>query len=661
MSKDNTFNEKGFGATGASTSQRPRDEEAPARPSFRTNAQGATEQQISGEEAIQEILGSSYATASSTTSSGDVQVAVDVFNDILKKVENKPGRIPVQFVGIDTDELYSPMVVMYAQVDGYLHYVSLILERFSKPIPEQRIHDRASGRDLTVIIPTIAYWDEGTRAIVDRELVARAQGIHPDLQITDDAAMVIPRHLDIKVENANEFNAFFDSAYAAILANINIMRGQPTAKYTTELFRNPNVGLTARYDIRPGSNYRGLDGNPIFGDFNAVLYARSIDRPAQDSRSIQPKTKEAPIASLIGYMDFIRADVRQDRNQQGPVPGYIPVVVVTSNSCLPLGRGGVDSLLSQLLSLSMLAPLIDSHANRWALVFEPFTESGSNPRNIGALGLEYNPYSMVDFEPAMLNVVPSTERSTKDQTSVADIVATYCTKTPIVAMDILQGGPLQYLQETLALATPGSEAEKHIIAELDAFSGDVFSEVWTKMGEVDPTNRGMVYLPEMLIYDPTSIYAGHYPLGDKPRDIRAMTYTDMLEVTQGDQRLMEDFANGFLEGTDTDAAMDLKLEMIRRFAPNSEITGQYRRIFPNPMLITAISIMLEKCKITITTENLGELTQVSRRGYMNTNVLRPVSSGEAFRQSDDRGTGSGRRAANWLSGSPLAGRRGNRY
>lgn len=565
-------------------------------------------------------------TTTGNAGTGNTAEVLKLLQNVQKRTENNPGVRKLNLFPHEDVKSMVSLIIAWAVDDNKIYYAPLMIEKLSKPLANSEMPVQG-GRDIEVDRPTARYWTPRRQEMVETYL---SQMMNNTIKVFNGvSALIVPRIIDITSEDA--LAPFYDAAYAAIDCRIRDINGLPTSDITAALLSDSSINLVAKYNICPASNFLPLTSGPIVADFNAVLYARQANKPAGWQAGVEGDDEDIGITGIMGYMDFIRKDVQPvmgyQTNGLQPVAGYDPVLVITSSTCLGISSSSNDNLLSQLLALPVILPLIDASTMKWITIFEPFAGDTQNKASIGALGLEHNIYPGVNiggkpWQPELLQVIPGTDNyGQPDKLTASQIAQIYCGRNVIVAMDILEGGPLEWVQRLFAAAKPGSVEEDIILRELDLFAGDtLFSSAWRASGQ------------PILAAPSTKIHAGYYTDDHGVKhDIRSIDYLTMLITTQGDPVNFDKFAAGFLPGTDHEINMDQKRRILRQVASNFEVTGLYTRIFVNNAFLNALGGLLVRTKCSYTVEGLQDLSvNGGHRAAFNQNFFQPANGAGVF-------------------------------
>lgn len=559
-------------------------------------------------------------TASGNSASGTTADVVKVFETIRKRIENLKGVLVPQILPIEHPELAIPAITLSYKVNKTVFYVVLLLEGLGKQITN--VIDNRMGRPTEIRRSTIEYWDS-KMTIHTEEFINRFYNY--DLEnIVAVAPIIIPKTIDLT--SADQLDDLFDHAVAGLTTYINVAHNKPSSNINAGILNNNQLALAAKIDITPSATYASTIGTPLAADFNAVLYARPANQQRNQLEvSAHGVNNEIAITGLTGYIDFVR-QVSQGQMVGGTFTctGYAPVFVIDQISALGKSGKSNDSLLNQLLGLSLIMPLASNQGN-WASIFEPSISDSTNKPSIGVLGLEHQPFPNQPHVPTRVDIAGAMEQFKADKPTVRQFTERFISTNPIVALDIIHGGPLEWAQRVLAGAVQGSGDEKIIIDELDKFSGNLFSAIWKPLNQpILIDNR-----PE---YNQVNLYTGYYPAPDGSKhDIREVNYLAVLDATNGDMNQFDPFASGFVPGTNSPEQMDQKYRELTKLVPSVTITGMSTRIFLNNEFINAIDKMLAACKLQVTIEGMQDMSgygSISRA--FNAQHIAPIAGSQSM-------------------------------
>lgn len=534
-------------------------------------------------------------TASGNRASGSTLEVVETLKKVKARVDNIPNQLAVSIVPIEHPRLKIAAVALCSKIGQHVSYGIMLLEAFAKPLVNRQ-ENIQYGRTIEKDLTTAHYFDIDMQTIVEEKIRASDTSFH-NLTITPVSQPTVPRDVDLK--NEDKLSVFFDTIYGAINVSAKVVNGQPTSDFTAADFIDPELALVATYDVTPGATNLDVSGLPMSTDFTIGLQVRPANKKIAE-QSLHDSADALPLAVIAGYVDILRvgqAQIKQPPYGQGSatVPGYTPVFVLTSNTIINNGSLGNDTLLSQLLGLGILVPFLAD--KKWVSVYEPVLGDGDKKPSVGILGLEHNPYPNMQVKLEEVPIIPGYEGivGQSNKLTALEFVQRYFTDDIIVALDVIYGSPLEWLQSIFASATPGSQAEKIIINELDSFSNGIFGNIWRDKNQ------------SIMSHDKTILHSGYVPNNYSTlSDLRSINYLTMLQHTGGDNSLFGPFAKGFWPGSSDNVAVDEKRKYLQQAFPAARITGMITRNFFNNEFLKSITEMLEACKIHIVTEGLHE-------------------------------------------------------
>lgn len=570
----------------------------------RDNSSTGNSTHVERQSAVSMLAGLGRLTASGSGSSKTPDEVLKILKEIGERVQKDPKALRIHSLVVEDPVLNIPAVVLYAVSGEYIYYCPLLLELLGQPLSNAIEHFH-NNRSIEVDRPTTRYYDSTMRAICEAAVAydANKLGISGKASPLSVSHVVIQRNIDL--ENPDKLAPFYDVASSAIVGNIKVNSGNSTSELTVDILADQSVQLVARNEINPGSTYASPTGDIVCGDFCVNLLARATQT---NNKDIHNTGGEVVLASAIGFMDFAYHAPEQNHMHQmpgaavAPMPAYDPILILTDIT--PLGKSvrANDDLLSQLLALASIAGTISNL--RWSTIFNRSAGDNNNKTSIGAFGLEHNPFGpSVQHTPKMLNVTAG-DITTKGNDSVTpfSVIQTYCNNTMIVALDIVQGGPLAWIQSLFASATQGSDAEHLIIKELDDFSNGMFSRIWDR-------SQGILAMPSI------EVHLGNYTdAKGELRDIRSLDYLTMLEASQADHNVMIPYSKALTPGASDLITMHESRKLIQTYAPNVTFTGIATRVFFNTAFINALDKMNADCGLRIILEGLNDIAGQEARG-----------------------------------------------
>lgn len=567
------------------------------------------------------LAGLGRVTATGSRSSKVPKEVEEVLREAADRTLNKSGYIKLETLVVEDPTINIPAVILYRVEDGVVNVVPLLLEAIARPL-DPIIETLPGGRTIEIDRPIIRYYDKVDMIPVVKRAVqldAAARGFGENLQVETAACIVIGKNIDLT--SVDKVAPFYDSAGSAIMGSILMSRGLPTSELTEQYLDGRVCQLVARTEVHPGETYLTATGDPIAGDFAVNLIAKSINRKRQ--YSLHNTGNDVMLSSSVGFIDFGFSGAQQNMNQQlygqqMPVPGYDPMVVITDIS--PLGKAveSTDTLMSQILGLLSVSEILTDF--KWATVFSRAAGDSGSKTTIGALGLEYNLYPGRQFTSETLKVsTGDLAAPNPDELTPMQVITSYCKPTMVVALDVVQGGPLEWLQGLFINAFPGSASEDIIIKELDNFSNGRFSAIWNRSEPI-------------TVMRPVQVHLGTYVDNDGvTRDIRSLDYLTVLKLSQGAENIMRPYAEGSSPLTSNDETFDAKRRALKQLVPNMEITGRATRTFINPGFISAINHMMAECNLHVTSEGLTEIQgSTARTDMFNHQVAAQINSHSVF-------------------------------
>lgn len=625
-----------------------------AKPGFETKSNQAqpdpTQTQSDGSHhqpamsAVEMLSNLGSQTASGSGSSKTPGEVHKLFEEIAARMQKKQRSIKVYSMVVEDPKLNIPAVVLYTIANSVVYFTPLLLEQLGQRL-ENAIEQVHGTGTIEVTRPTSMYYDTVMRAVclssVKFDVNARSL---PVKEFVAASHVVIGR--GIELENIEKLSPFYDAAVSCFKGNIRGDAGLPMSELTTKILSDKSIQLIARNDIHPGSTYQTTAGQIIAGDFCINLIARPVQ---QDTSDIHNVGSEVMLSSLTGFVDFAyrapdATPPHQLPNQHLlPVPAYDPMVIVTDISPLGKSVSADDDILSQLLGLAALSGTISNL--RWSTIFTRSSADSGKKTSIGAFGLEHNPFGpTVKHEPKMINVT-SGELAVAgdDATTPLTVIQTYCTPTMTVGIDIIQGGPLSWVQALLAGATRGSPQENLIISELDAFSNGMFSKIWG-------SDKNILSMPSI------EVLLGHYT--DDKGEIRSISSTDYLytlEASGADISVMEPYSRALSPSTCDKIALNEMRKIIKLLHPNAEFTGLATRVYISTDFINSLDELLNVCGLSIALEGLNDIVGGTNRSSMLNGVAGQVTGHGTF--STYGGSGPARAPLNTGFASAVPGRR----
>lgn len=567
----------------------------------------------SGLAGLASIAGSVY-TALST--SGVAKEAYTTLKAIADRSSGDGAMVAPELMIIEDSRLMIAAIVSYIPIpmENTCYYLVHLLEKTMVPVTNKTKPVGNTGRTIELDLPCSKFYSPRMRAVTEelltRQLINRGIAEMPLFWVD---STVVPK--DTQLTNEEAMAPFFYHAMSEIYAIISVNNHKPSIGMTGAMLKSNDIALVSRFEITPGATDCSTIGQVMAKDFAITTVATSANK-MRTADIIHGNGDDQYLTAVKGFVDFRRRP-QNHGYAQGFVTGYNPVIVLTEITTLGKSVRNLDSLMSMLLALPSVMPLLDGDSMRWTTIFEPFI-GDSRKTSLGALSLEHNPEprSGIPFMPKITEIVSNNGVYDPNRMTTQEFVRIYVDPAPIVAMDILQGGPLERIQAILMAAFPGTQEEAIIINELNAFSGGIFGSIW---------NGGK----NILASQSTIIHAGTYTDETGMRDIRSIDYLSVLDRCNGDPAIIDKFAYGFLPGTGSEEMLDSKRRELKTMVANLIITGLYTRIFINPEFIQAIDKMLTALGLQYNVEGLVDQlnTGMYRHAYQSENLIKVNSQG----------------------------------
>lgn len=533
--------------------------------------------------------------------------------------EEKP--LKTNSVIIDDGTLSIDSIAIYAVESNVLFVSTILLESTAKamPVKTERL---PGGIEIEIDRYTADFNTEKLQNIVSTAVSRDAAAIglnHSSVIFV--STIVMPD--TVNPESINDVSQFYLSAVSALSANILGKKGLATTAVKAYMYADRSLKLTADVRVTPGASHLTPSKEVVYGDIDMTISASEVNSVQDD---IHSGGNSLVLSNLKGYMDFLWTEPQFQNygQQQGPVPAYEPVFIVTSLSTQGVGDRGSDNLTSMLIGLSGLPGILSN--NKWEQIFNTMPSDVGTKTSIGALGYGHNPLGQQHpTPPAMIDVVMGNEYAmgnTQNTMTPRAVIQAFCTQRLSVAMDIRNGGIYEWAQSILAGATKGSPCEKTILRELDSFSDNLFTErCWNGTQPI-------------IIEQPMQVHLGTYVnAAGHECDIRTLDMLTMLKASEGDTELMTTFINGSSPGSNTNKTIMEKRRLIQNYAAPTKLNGMATRVFININFIMAIEKMLSECGLVVGLNGFHANDQQSRRtGGLHSQFGGQMTDSNSFRQ-----------------------------
>jgi hypothetical protein len=558
-----------------------------------------------------------------TTLSGGMDTeGFAAFSEEMKRLAGLPeisNMLKLEVVSVSSQQLYLPVLALCAvssatkQVVVYNLLIEGMMSSKLEPIVET-IRDYSGQKDIITDRPTTRCFDSKLREVVST-FVASQYKVNP-ADVVHIGHCVVPKAADLS--SAEVTRVYFDSAHLAI---IDAAGGQGVGRVTAKHLRNPQVAVRQRTTITPGECRLNRIGQPIAADFNTSIKLTRVNQKQGDMYQVHTGTQEHNLAEVSGYIDFNIITQQQSspyaqlQQPQVPKPGYMPVVILTEVAGLANSGRSIEDLRTQLMGLVATLAMTANHG--WVRVFETYPGQKTQKQSIGLLGLEYDPYGRgpealgkVPVESVSLNKVP--EEGKETPFSMAN---KWCTQNVAVALDVEQGGRLEWVQSVFIAAAqnPRSGANDDIIAECDALTGGAFSQVWAQ------ANSGNAKAAVMH-HDTVTVHLGTYTDKDgRARDLRTIDYLTMLAASPKDLQFVAQATAAMTPGIANNINLSDRRRCLMSVAGDCNINGMATRVYFSPNFIPCLVQALINNDVRIISDDMVAYDQGMQRQGIDPN------------------------------------------
>ena len=538
------------------------------------------------------------------------------FSDEMRRLAALPeiaSMLKLEVVSVSSQQLYLPVLALCAvsastkQVVVYDLLIEGMMSQKLEPLVET-IRDYSGQKDIVTDRPTTRCFDEKLREVVT-SFVCNQYKVDPT-NVYHIGHCVVPRTADLSSPEVTR--VYFDSAHLAI---IDAAGGQGVGRVTAKHLSNPQVAVRQRTTVTPGECRLNRIGQPIASDFNTSIKLTRVNQKQGDAYQVHTGTQEHNLAEVTGYIDFNiitqqqQSPYAQIQQPMQAKPGYMPVVVLTEVAGLANSGRSIEDLRTQLMGLVATLAMTAQHG--WVRVFETYPGTKSQKQSIGLLGLEYDPYGRgpealgkVPVESTSLNKLPEEGKETPFTMALK-----WCTESVAVALDVEQGGRLEWVQSVFVAAAqnPRSNANADIIAECDALTGNVFSQVWAQ------ANGGNASAPVMH-HNTVTVHLGTYTDKDgHARDIRTIDYLTMLGASPKDLQFAAQATAAMTPGVANNINLSDRRRSLMSIAGDCNITGMATRVYFAPNFIPCLVQALINNDVRIISDDMVAYDQGMQR------------------------------------------------
>jgi len=582
--------------------------------------------------------------------SKDGKTALTTMQQITEQFVAQNVERPVsKFLLIEDPQLsVTALVAYFTPASTICYYMVYLLAASAQPPSNKMIQIHNGTKTIEKDFPVSDYFNEKMRAVVEHTLKTTLQHSGVSFMgISNYGITVIPK--EVNLEDISALAPFYIHMVSSLSAAISIGGGISTSSLTCDRLRIENRKLVAQFVLTPGATYRSSIGQPMAGDFTVTTSSVPVNT-RQYSDMIHSKQDESVITHLVGYLDFIRIPQQRHLPQYGVPqnyyePGYNPVIVITELSSFGKTAVPIDSLLTFLLALPSVIPLVTAE-QKWTQLFAPNIGT-TNKATLGALSLEHNLEPGKPFQPKITELYPDTGVYNPEITTISEFARAFVSTTPVIVLDILNGGPLMGIYYYIVFAKPGTECERIILRELDSFFAitqadgsvvnDVFTRLWQAAGSpcIIAQNRNTKVPDEPTIIHAATVITGDKSFGDASEsilDIRSCDYLSVLERSNGNKEVIDAYSCGYVPGTYSDEELDMKRNILKNMFANLNITGKITRVHLNNAFISVIEEALKVANIIYQVEGLQDSMAFSNeRHYFDPDSVNvPLKTHGAF-------------------------------
>ena len=592
-----------------------------------------------------------------TLSGGVDKAGFHSFSEEIKRLAQLPEiRNKVKVVPVTNQSLLLPVLAVVAETPkGVIVYSLLIEGMLSAPIEPyietRNEHYGGPAQEIVIDRPTTRAYDTGLRKVVS-EAVAASLGCSVS-NVVHYHHCVVPRAVDLLAPEVTR--VFFDSAMLALTNYAGLTRGVTNANLTAR-----SGEVVQRTTITPGGTRISRTGNPIAADFHSTLELRRVQPQNQrpSLSEIHTGQEKFNLAGVSGFVDMnacSNAPVKQSfQGIQGqPIqPGFMPVVVLTEVEGLANDGHSLEDLRTQLLGIAASTVMLEAHT--WVRVFESNPGAKTQKTCIGHLGIEYDPRHMTTATPNLGKVevesIGFNKKPKPNAMTPLQVANDWCT-SPVVALDVEQGGRLAWVQDVFVAAAIGDgarriEANKTIIAECDALTGGIFSKLW------DEFNKG-VSTP-VIDANAVTVHLGTYTGADgTKKDIRQIDYLTMLASMPKDIERLVAATMAQMPGSSNQVTVSDRRHALTNLAGDLDITGLATRVYGTAGFVPCLlNALIQSGVKFISNDSLGYDNNSGQRVGMNYNMGIDINNSIHVNSFGNQQAGSAAsNYAGWVNGA----------
>jgi len=600
--------------------------------------------------------------------SEDLPFIKKAFESLADEINRQSANsLKLELYILNDQQLAVPLVIVFTrQGNNKLRYVALMLSHLQRFDPPDVVYNVSTPNQISLPRTTYCFWTEFVESTVTSVLSREFLTAGAKHDIKHIGTIVSNKSLSYKT--VEESRNVMNHISVLLSSAARIERNEQTVMYNLDQLANAGYRPLVRPISLASHTAMSSMGRPIGCDFALEYVAQIINNRNNINEDINSRQREAVLATVRCAIDFISVDSKEERvgpNGHTTRPGIMPIFIIRDTSSAGNGAVITDSVMSIIMSLIM-TKLVSENSALWSRIFEP----GQTNQDIGYLGLLNNPFNNPDLLMDKVEIIPSNSKGTRVGTTVNDMVTAYCSATPMIAIDSLDGGPLEPFYKILF--DPSSV--DYICQEIDFYVGErnakaspmKFSEYWKSASN----SQGIGLIPIMDRNPDFSVaatmYEGYFSSDTGKHDINEV---NMLRLMSFDISPAE-ITNYMLsrvpapgasnnsvirDNADTDTTMANKIGFIKNFILGHEITGTSTRRFVNPEWIALVGAFFEYKGISLCVDDSLIVRQnvygVNRQYYGDggkTNIFRggqnsPLGGGIGVATVYNRGGGFLRR------------------
>jgi len=394
---------------------------------------------------------------------------------------------------------------------------------------------------------------------------------------------------------------------------------------------NNNLVVRQRTKITPNDTRLTIDGRRIAADFTTRLNLTLANvRNTNNNGEVTVQRNEVLLAETSGFVDFNITAIQPDPQQpQATLARHTPVIIFDEISSASNVGHSVEDVRTQLLGLTTAIPLADMHG--YVRVFD-HPQNKKSKNNIGNLGIEHDPFMRTPpvLGPVKVqSVAPGTSPKDGYMTPI-EVAELWCTKGVAIALDVEQGGRLEWSQSVFVTATGvygdasrAVSANAKIIEACDALTNGQFSVLWQQ----STGNR-----ETRVVHDaPVVVHLGTYTDKDGiVRDIRSVNYLTMLGMLPKDLEKLSQVTAAMIPGSSNKQTASDRRKALTMMLPDADITGLATRVYFAPGFIHTLASAMVSAGITYMSDEPLGYGVLDARVAMQSNLGSVINGGGLY-------------------------------